>query len=240
MAAYREITGEPIETAFNGISENGEIPVTRLRQIFGALLADNDQSPMDSVTCLPDAKRCVGYYGRLLDIENLGLVTNGIFELLTGKKPEPPDSRSLAPFVPTPVEMVERMLDVAELGAGDVLIDPCCGDGRVLEAAVKRGATAIGYELDPGRREIAAKFGTVYLEDGAGAGFELADVIFLYTLQSSNEKLQPVLLEKCKDTCRIVSHAFSMPEWKPYHEETISSRRFFAWRMSDVRQPVAV
>lgn len=149
------------------------------------------------------------------------------------------DSRSLAPFVPTPEPLIERMLDVAELKAGEGFLDPACGDGRTLVAAEKRAARVVGYEINEERYALAAAAvsasGLVIKNDGADADVRGYDVIFLYLLPASNEKIKPKLLSECKDTCRIVSHAFPFEGWQAYHTETVDGRTFYAYRISDVR-----
>jgi len=178
--------------------------------------------------------------------------------LIAAAKEQANDPRSLAPFVPTPEAMVERMLDVAMLEVGEIFIDPCCGDGRTLKAARIRGATVVGFETNEERFEICSTLikawndppvettqhagGSpfrsrhwVMKEDGRKAPFSKADVIFLYTLPASNVQLQPFLTSQCKHSCRIVSHAFDMPGWPKAHEEDFEGKRFYMWRMGEVR-----
>jgi hypothetical protein len=129
----------------------------------------------------------------------------------------------LAPFVPTPHAVVECMLDVAQVRGAMHVVDLGAGDGRLLLAALDRGASACGYELHAGRYEaLKAKIAAhpngdcacVYQCDIREAAIELADVVFLYLLQSSNAELKPKLLRECKPGALIVSHDFSMPDWK--------------------------
>ena len=179
--------------------------------------------------------------GDLIDISD----TIGIIEKIGNVMGdgEPKDPRVLAPFVPTPEALIERMLDVAELKAGEIFVDPCCGDGRTLVAAGKRGAEVDGYELNEQRYRSIGSTPTgvpglrqLVCDDGMNADFRDADVVFLYTLPGSNVKMQPKLLAECKDGCRILSHAFDMPGWPKAHEETFENKRFFMWRISDVRR----
>lgn len=130
----------------------------------------------------------------------------------------------LAPFVPTPAAVVERMLDVGQVRGAMHVVDLGAGDGRLLLAALDRGASACGYELHQGRYEaLKAKVtahpngdcACVYQCDLRDAAIELADVVFLYLLQSSNAELKPKLLSECKPGALIVSHDFSMPDWAP-------------------------
>lgn len=136
----------------------------------------------------------------------------------------------LAPFVPTPMPVVERMLAVANVKAGDHIVDLGAGDGRLLVAALDKGASACGYELHAGRYEAlkakieahpARECACVYQCDIRDAAIELADVVFLYLLQSSNAELKPKLLRECKPGALVVSHDFSMPDWAPVAVEHV-------------------
>ncbi len=129
------------------------------------------------------------------------------------------------PFVPTPIEVVRKMLKLAELKPGEVLLDLGCGDGRVLVTAAKEfGARAIGIEL---RSDLVSRAVRNVIHEGVqdrvlviqGNFFELklppADVIFMYLLTSVNERLRPKLEKEAKMGARIVSHDFEIIGWKP-------------------------
>jgi len=142
------------------------------------------------------------------------------------------------PFVPTPHSLVEKMLDLAGVGASDYLIDLGCGDGRIAVAAARRGARALGVDLDPLRIEEARAAARI-------AGLEArvrfrrqdlfatpiwdADVIALYLLPRINLALRPRLLTELRPGARIVSHAFDMGDWRPEALETHDGRRIFLW-----------
>src|SRR5512139_1443559 len=105
-------------------------------------------------------------------------------------------------FVPTPQEVVDQMVKLANVHAGDVLYDLGCGDGRTVITAAKLGARAIGIDINPVRiqesNENAAKNGmtgkvTFRNEDLFEANFRDATVITLYLLPSLNLKLRPTL-----------------------------------------------
>jgi len=128
------------------------------------------------------------------------------------------------PFVPTPDSIVERMLDMANVGPGDYLIDLGCGDGRINIAAAKRGALGHGVDLDPEilkvARENAEKHDVAdkvyFIEENVfDTDFSRATVIAMYLFPSVNLKLRPKLLMNLKPGARIVSHDFGMDEWKP-------------------------
>jgi SAM-dependent methyltransferase len=129
------------------------------------------------------------------------------------------------PFVPTPPEVVDEMLRLAGLKAGDVLYDLGCGDGRIVIAAAKRyGVKAIGIDIDPVRitesNDNAAKAGLggkvrFIQQDLFEADFRDATVVTMYLLTSVNLRLRPKLLAELKPGTRLVSHSFEMGEWKP-------------------------
>lgn len=127
-------------------------------------------------------------------------------------------------YVPTPDFVVERMLDLANVGPGDYLIDLGCGDGRINIAAAKRGAFGHGVDLDPERvkeaRENAEKAGVadrvVFSQENIyDTDFSQATVIAMYLFPSINLKLRPKFLEELEPGTRIVSHDFGMDNWKP-------------------------
>lgn len=127
-------------------------------------------------------------------------------------------------YVPTPDFVVERMLDMANIGRGDYVIDLGCGDGRINIAAAKRGAYGHGVDLDPAMvkkaRENAEKAGVadrlVFWEENIyDTDFSRATVIAMYLFPSINLKLRPKLLNELEPGTRIVSHDFGMDDWKP-------------------------
>lgn len=127
------------------------------------------------------------------------------------------------PFVTTPPEIVERMLRIAEVGPGDHLIDLGSGDGRIVIAAAKRGATALGVDLDPDlvrlARENAAEAGVsirteFQVRDIFETDLSTASVVAFYLLPEFNAKLLPRLLA-LKPGTRIVSHDGGIGDWPP-------------------------
>jgi cyclopropane fatty-acyl-phospholipid synthase-like methyltransferase len=129
-------------------------------------------------------------------------------------------TQSLAPFLATPEDVVDRMLALAEVTGKDVVIDLGCGDGRIpIRAAQKYGARGIGVDIDPQRiaesKANAKAAGVEHLtefrlEDAMTTDLSTASVVTLYLLSSSNSKLRPRLQEQLRPGARIVSHAFSM------------------------------
>jgi SAM-dependent methyltransferase len=150
---------------------------------------------------------------------------------------EPP--RLDVPFVATPMEVVERMLELAEVQEDDYVIDLGSGDGRIpVLAAEKYGARALGVDLNPERvaeaNERAEEAGvTDKVEFKEQDLFETdiseADVLTMYLLQSVNEKLRPVILKEMRPGTRVVSHAFNMGPWEPVHSESLDGRSIYMW-----------
>ena len=164
----------------------------------------------------------------------------------------PRHQESLAPFVPTPQAVVERMLALAEVTSEDIVIDAGCGDGRMaITAAKKYGARAVGIDYDPERiresKENAKKAGvenlvTFIQQDAMTADYSSATVVTLYLLTSSNLKLRPILTKQLKPGSRIVSHAFSMGDWEPLKTETFQdessfSRTLYLWKADGKVRP---
>ena len=129
------------------------------------------------------------------------------------------------PFVPTPPEVVNEMLRLAGVKAGDVLYDLGCGDGRIVIAAAKRyGIKAVGIDIDPVRisesNDNAAKSGLAgkvrfVQQDLFEADLKDATVVTMYLLTSVNLRLRPKLLADLRPGTRLVSHSFEMGEWRP-------------------------
>ena len=141
------------------------------------------------------------------------------------------------PFVPTPPEVVEKMLQMAEVKAGDYVIDLGCGDGRIAIAAAKRGAKALGVDIDPRRIEDANENATKEGMTGKVAfrrqnlfetEIDQANVITMYLLTTVNLKLRPRLLE-LKPGTRVVSHAFELGDWRADETAQIGFRHAFLW-----------
>jgi hypothetical protein len=130
----------------------------------------------------------------------------------------------LAPFVPTPLAVVERMLELGEVDKNDVLFDLGCGDGRiVITAAKKFGTRGVGIDIDPQRIEEsmrAAKEAGVEervefrLQDVMKSEIREATVVTLYLLPESNAILRPLLEEQLKPGTPVVSHNYSIPGWE--------------------------
>jgi ribosomal protein L11 methylase PrmA len=142
-------------------------------------------------------------------------------------------------FVPTPHEVVEDMLRLANVKKGDVLYDLGSGDGRIpVTAARLHGVRGVGIDIDSERireaRDNARRNGVEHLvqfrqQDLFEADFREATVVTLYLLPDLNLKLQPRLLAELKPGTRIVSHQFDMGDWKPAKKLEVNGRTVYFW-----------
>ena len=158
------------------------------------------------------------------------------------------DSPHIAPYVPTPHEVVSRMLELAEIKRGDVLYDLGSGDGRIVVAAAKKfGIRSVGFEIDPvlvkDSRQIIKQAGLEELveireQDIRTVDFSPASVITMYLYPAANLRLRPVLMRELKPGSRVISHDFNMGSWKPDRVERLQdtaglSRKIYRWRIAD-------
>jgi len=131
----------------------------------------------------------------------------------------------IAPFVPSPSTVVEYMLKLADLKAGEVMFDLGSGDGRtVIMAAKTFGARSVGVEL---REDLAKKAMsnihehcledrvTIVNSDMFNVNLTEADVVYLYLTTSANEKIRPKLDSDLKRGARVVSHDYEIIGWRP-------------------------
>ena len=156
------------------------------------------------------------------------------------------ESKKIVPYVPTPQEAVERMLELAQVKKGDVVYDLGSGDGRiVITAAKKYGVKAIGFEIDPERikesRENIRKEGVGNLveireQDIRTVDLSPASVLTMYLLPEVNLMLRPNIWKQMKPGSRVVSHDFDMGDWKPLKTESMKDRSgwdhtLYFWRV---------
>ena len=151
------------------------------------------------------------------------------------------EGKGEVPFVPTPDEVVEAMLKLAEVSASDTVYDLGCGDGRIVVMAAKKfGANSVGIDIDPDRikeaNETAAKndvTGKVKFieQDLFAADIKAATVVTLYLLTTVNMKLRPKLQKELKPGTRVVSHQFDMGDWKPEKRIEVGGRPVMLWRV---------
>ncbi len=136
-----------------------------------------------------------------------------------------PSSETLAPYFPTPLKIVDQMLKLGALKPGEKVFDLGSGDGRiVVMAAQKYKADATGVELDEELcRQSAAKLKKLGLESHAHIihgdilkqDYSTADLITVYLLPVSNDKVRPILEQQLKKGTRIVAHDFEFSGWTP-------------------------
>ena len=144
-------------------------------------------------------------------------------------------------FVPTPNEVVDRMLELAEVGPKDTVFDLGCGDGRiVITAAQRHGARGVGIDIDPQRigeaTANAQKAGVTdrvrFVEaDLFEANISDATVVTLYLLTRLNAKLRPKLQSELRPGTRVVSHAFDMGDWEPEKRAQVGSTNVYLWKI---------
>ena len=158
------------------------------------------------------------------------------------------DSPYIAPFVTTPPEVVDRMLEVAQISPGDLLYDLGSGDGRIVITAAKRyGAKSVGFEIDPAlvtlsRRNIR-EAGVEHLaeireEDIRNVDLSAASVVTMYLYPAANLRLRAAIRRQLKAGSRVVSHNSNMGDWKPDRVEQMTDsagflRTIYLWRIRD-------
>jgi len=143
------------------------------------------------------------------------------------------------PYVPTPQDVVERMLDMAKLRPGEFLIDLGSGDGRIVVTAAQRGARAYGVDLNPKRvaegianaaRANVSDRATFEVKDLFDTDISKADVVTTYLLPLVNLDLRPRIIEQMRPGARLITHAFDMgDDWWPDATDNIRGRVLFTW-----------
>ncbi|MBI1786763.1 MAG: class I SAM-dependent methyltransferase [Acidobacteria bacterium] len=143
------------------------------------------------------------------------------------------DSENLAPYLPSPQVVVDKMLEAAQVKPGEVVYDLGCGDGRVvITAAQKYRARAVGIEIQESLFKSTAKRvadmglnSLVRIVHGNAllADLSPADVVTVYLLTSSNARLKPNFEKYLRPGARVVSYEFEIPGWTPVHTETFQA-----------------
>jgi ubiquinone/menaquinone biosynthesis C-methylase UbiE len=143
------------------------------------------------------------------------------------------------PYVPTPNHLVDRMLELAEIGKDDLVLDMGSGDGRIVITAAQRyGSRGRGVEIDPKlveeAKENARKAGVAertefVAEDMFVTRIEDATVMTLYVLTASNLELRPRILKEMRPGSRVVSHQFSMGAWLADKHESLGNVELYMW-----------
>jgi SAM-dependent methyltransferase len=135
------------------------------------------------------------------------------------------------PFVPTPPEVVDRMLEMAQVKSGDVIYDLGSGDGRILIHAAKRfGVKGVGVEIDAALvqkardnafREKVTHLVEFRVQDALTVDVSPATVVTLYMLPEFNAKLRPIFDKQLRPGARVVSHDFEIQGWVPDRVERV-------------------
>jgi SAM-dependent methyltransferase len=144
-------------------------------------------------------------------------------------------------YVPTRQTVVDAMLKVANVKAGDVVYDLGCGDGRIPVSAAKLGARAVCIDIDPKRiaeanenvkKNAVGDRVRVQHQDLFTTDLSEASVVTLYLLPSLNLKLRPTLWKTLKPGTRIVSHDFDMGDWKPEQTLNVDGATVYYWTIT--------
>lgn len=157
-----------------------------------------------------------------------------------------PSGDQLGPFEPMPQEVVDRMLWLANVKAGDLLYDLGAGDGRVAIAAAKKyGIKAVGFEIDPSlvklARENVRRQGVEHLveirqEDILAVDMSLPSVVMLYLSYDGNLAVRPNLMSRLRPGARVVSYGYDMAEWQAkvsesYRDNSGNSHMIYLWEI---------
>jgi uncharacterized protein (TIGR03000 family) len=154
---------------------------------------------------------------------------------MTKAQPKHPDAAKVR-WVPTPDDVVEELVKLAKIGPDDVVFEPGSGDGRMVIAAVKKGKAkrAVGIDIDPekvkeARENVKAAGVEKEVEIREGDALKIKDlsdanVVMLYMGNEFNMLLRPILLKHLKPGARVVSHRFTMGDWKPDKSITVTGK----------------
>ena len=162
---------------------------------------------------------------------------------------DPRFANKLAPYVASPVRIVDLMLDIAKVKPGETVVDLGCGDGRILIAAAgKYKAKAIGVEISPKlvaqakariEQEGLTDRAQVIQGDLLQADLAGADVVTIYLATEVNAQLRPRLEKYLKPGARVVSHSFPVQGWKPVRVDKSEGRQghlIYLYEMPPVRE----
>ncbi|MBM3607134.1 MAG: methyltransferase domain-containing protein [Alphaproteobacteria bacterium] len=143
------------------------------------------------------------------------------------------------PYVPTPQDVVDRMLELVKLTQQDFVMDLGCGDGRMLVTAARKfGSRGFGVDLNPARIAEATKNAQAAnvtdkirfeVRNLFQTSIKDANVLTMYLLPSVNLQLRPRILDEMAPGSRIVSHAFHMGDWEPDVQTEAIGRTIYHW-----------
>jgi SAM-dependent methyltransferase len=183
-----------------------------------------------------------------VSVRNVGSLGTGVSSQLAQAQQAGFESKKIVPFVPTPQEVVERMLELAQVKKGDVVYDLGSGDGRiVITAAKKYGVKAVGFEIDRDllrqsreniRKEGVGQLAEIREQDILTVDLSPASVVTMYLLPDVNLSLRPNVWRELKPGSRVVSHDFDMGDWKAQKTEAIKDKSgwdhtLYLWVISD-------
>lgn len=162
-----------------------------------------------------------------------------------GQSPESGEIPINTPYVTSPPQIVDAMLELAGVKNNDVVYDLGCGDGRiVISAARKYGARGVGIDINADRIEEARENAHAAGVDGQVV-FETKDlfesdihdatVVALYLLPEVNIRLRPRLLSELRPGTRVVTHSFAMGDWRPDKEIVVDGDPIYLWTIPEKR-----
>jgi hypothetical protein len=147
-----------------------------------------------------------------------------------------------APFIPTPVHIIDAMFELAGVTKDDVVFDLGSGDGRIaIAAAVRYGARSVGVELDAdliarsmqaAEQQQVARLATFTQASFFSVSLTPATLVTLYLLPSLNLRLRQKLLAELRPGARVVSHAFDMGDWSHADHVEVDGHRLFLWTIA--------
>jgi len=171
------------------------------------------------------------------------VILSSIFCVGQQQKLRKPD----VPYEPSPQNVVDLMLKLANVHKGDVVYDLGCGDGRIVITAIRKyGATGVGIDIDPIR--IAESVQNARLagvmdraifrnEDLFEADIHNATVVALFLWRSANLKLRPKLLRELTPGTRVVSYYWDMDDWKPDKRIEVDGNPIYIWTIPENKSP---
>lgn len=224
------INAEELMGCSIAVFAQGGARTTHMRAIVFAAL--QEATRLTSAAKKPDPKLSLEDVGSWLTTSKMSQAVSDIMALL--RKFRGDDTNILAPYVPTPALVIEKVLELVSV-AGKVVVDLGCGQGHVLQDCMKAGAEAVtGYESDVERFWITkGKLLSMRYEEGVecsvhvnesnlqDADVTAADVVFIYLLQDSNQKIKQWLGANMKSGAILVSHDFSMDGWTAKETATV-------------------
>jgi SAM-dependent methyltransferase len=171
------------------------------------------------------------------------IILSSIFTIAQEKKLRESDVE----YEPSPQNVVERILKLANVHKGDVVYDLGCGDGRIVITAAKQfGATGVGIDIDPirikeslqnARKAEVKDRATFRLEDLFTTDIKEATVVTLFLSHSVNLKLRPKLLRELKPGTRVVSYYWDMGDWKPDKRIEVDGDPIYLWTIPEKKAP---